>query len=164
VSTIDELKAYGEWHPGRFPGPLPSPPARKVAIVTCMDARIDVYRLFGLKEGDAHVIRNAGGLVTPDVLRSLAISERVLGTREILLMNHTKCGLIDFDADGFARQITDETGVEPAWTRGALHDLDEDVRRNVAALRDDPILPATEVRGFVYDVESGQVREVATSD
>jgi carbonic anhydrase len=163
VSTIDELKAYGDGHPGRHAGPLPAPPARRVAIVTCMDARIDVYRLFGLKEGEAHVIRNAGGLVTPDVQRSLAISERVLGTREILLMNHTRCGLIDFDADGFARQIADETGVQPTWASGSLHDLDEDLRRSVATLKADPMLPATEVRGFVYDVEAGTLREVDTT-
>jgi carbonic anhydrase len=125
-----------------------------------MDARINVYGLLGLAEGQAHVIRNAGGVVTADVLRSLAISQRVLGTREVMLVHHTRCGLIGFDADDFRRSIRDETGVEPAWEDASIGDLDADVRAAVARVAADPTLTADLVRGFVYDVESARLREV----
>lgn len=160
MSVIDELQAAAEGHPARFPGPQPPQPSRRVAVVTCMDARIDAYRLLGLAEGEAHLIRNAGGVVTADVLRSLAISERVLGTRAVMLVHHTRCGLIGFDADGFRRSILDETGVEPAWEDASITDLDADVRAAVAQVAADPMLEVDLVRGFVYDVETGRLREV----
>jgi carbonic anhydrase len=161
MSVIDELKAAAENNPDRFPGAQPAPPSRKVAVVTCMDARIDVYRVLGLSEGEAHVIRNAGGVVTADVLRSLAISQRVLGTREVFLMHHTRCGLIEFDAEGFRRSIVDETGVEPQWEDASIPDLYPAVRAAVAQVKADRTLPVTDpVRGFVYDVETGAVREI----
>lgn len=162
MTTIDELKAAAANYREQHPGPKPAPPSRQVAIVTCMDARIDVYRLFGLGEGEAHVIRNAGGVVTPDVLRSLAISQRVLGTREVVLMHHTGCGLIGFDPDAFRSTIRTETGVEPTWASATLHDdLADDLRQAVAALKADPVLPVSdEVRGFVYDVKTGELLEV----
>ncbi len=162
MSQIDELlenaSAYAESFDG---GGLPSAPARKVAVVTCMDARIDPYRLLGLSKGDAHVIRNAGGIVTDDVIRSLSISQRLLGTSEIALIQHTGCGLLTFTDEEFAEGLESDTGERPAWSAGAFADLDRAVREGVARLEASPFLPCTDaVRGFVYDVGTGGLREL----
>ncbi|WP_189171361.1 beta-class carbonic anhydrase [Pilimelia anulata] len=144
-------------------GDLPLPPARGVAVVACMDARLDPHRLLGLAEGDAHVIRNAGGVVTADVLRSLAISQRLLGTGEIVLLHHTDCGMLTFTDDELKAGIVADTGLKPAWASEAFTDLDDDVRQSVGRIRADPFVPHTDaVRGFVYDVRTGGLREVPT--
>ncbi len=159
MSAIDDLVANNKSYV--FPGALPTPPSRQVAVVCCMDSRIDVFRLLGLGSGEAHVIRNAGGVVTADVLRSLAISQRSLGTREIVLIHHTECGLIGFAPDEFKAEIKAETGVEPPWESLTISDLDEDLRRAVAHVQGNPLLPHSDmVRGFVYDVTTGELREV----
>jgi carbonic anhydrase len=161
MSATDEFVQHSRSYAAQFPGALPAPPSRQVAVVTCMDARIDVYRLLGLREGEAHVIRNAGGVITADVLRSLAISQRRLGTREIVLIHHTQCGLIEFPDDEFKADIQAETGIEPPWESQTITDLDTDLRRAVADVRADPVLShGDEVRGFVYDVATGELREV----
>jgi len=137
------------------------PPAKKLAIVACMDARLDVYRIAGLQPGDAHVIRNAGGVVTEDVIRSLVISQRLLGTREIALIHHTDCGMLTFRDDDVKRQIEQDTGLRPPFALEAFDDLDADVRQSIARLKSSPFLPHTDaIRGFVYEVESGKLREV----
>jgi carbonic anhydrase len=140
---------------------LPLPPAKKVAVVACMDARLSPYGALGLEEGDAHVIRNAGGVVTEDEIRSLAISQHLLGTEEIILIHHTDCGMLTFTDDGFRNQLQEETGVKPPWAAESFSDLDEDVRQSIARIKTSPFVPRTEsVRGFVYDVETGRLREV----
>jgi carbonic anhydrase len=160
-TQVDDLIAHAERYERAFTdGDLPAPPALKVAIVSCMDARIDVYKLFGLNPGEAHVIRNAGGIVTDDVMRSLTLSQALLGTREIILVQHTSCGLIGQE-DDLRQKVADATGTEPAWPIGAFTDLEESVRRQVELLRESPHLPAGEsARGFVYEVETGRLREV----
>ena len=143
-------------------GSLPLPPAKKIAIVACMDARLNPYGLLGLSEGDAHVIRNAGGVVTQDELRSLAISQRLLGTQEIVLIHHTDCGMLTFTDDGFRQQIEADTGIKPTWAAEAFSDLDADVRQSIARIKAEPSIPVkTSVRGFVYDVKSGRLNEVS---
>jgi len=145
-----------------FSGPLPLPPARHLAVVACMDARLNVYAILGLSEGDAHVIRNAGGVVTEDEIRSLAISQRLLGTTEIVLIHHTDCGMLTFTDDGFKRAIQDETGIKPPWSAEAFTDLDEDVRQSIARIKASPFVPHKEsVRGFVFDVATGKLAEVS---
>jgi carbonic anhydrase len=140
------------------------PPARHVAVVACMDARLNPYGLLGLSEGDAHVIRNAGGVITSDELRSLAISQRLLGTTEIILIHHTDCGMLTFTDDEFRRAIEAEVGIKPAWAAEAFTDLDADVRQSIGRILADPFIPHKEsVRGFVYDVRTGGLREVETS-
>ena len=163
MSAVDHLLERSATNPSRFPGLLAAPPSMQVAIITCMDARIDVYRIFGLDPGQAHVIRNAGGLVTEDVVRTLAISQRKLGTREVLLMQHTKCGLIGFDDAEFRAELESDTRVRPGWFRpGLTGQVEEDLGQAVGELRASPFLPHTDrIRGFVYDVETGEVREVA---
>ena len=142
-------------------GSLPAPPARKTAVVACMDARLHVAKLLGLTEGDAHVIRNAGGVVTDDVLRSLVISQRLLGTEEILLLQHTGCGMLTFRDDDVKDAIEAETGLRPAFSLEAFQHLDENVRQSMRRLRACPFLPVKDkIRGFVYHVESGRLREV----
>ena len=163
MSAIDELvenaKRYRE---GFDKGTLPLPPAKRLAVVACMDARLNPYELLGLSEGDAHIIRNAGGVVTDDEIRSLAISQRLLGTREIVLIHHTDCGMLTFTDDEFRRQIQEETGIRPEWAAEAFSDLDEDVRQNVARIKASPFIPNKDnVRGFVYEVETGRLREVS---
>ncbi len=163
MSVTDELlenaKAYAE---GFDKGDLPLPPARKVAVLACMDARLNPYGLLGLQEGDAHVIRNAGGVVTDDEIRSLAISQRLLGTEEIVLIHHTDCGMLTFTDDAFKRSVQDEVGIKPEWAAEAFSDLDEDVRQSIARIRASPFIPHTDsVRGFVYEVETGRLREVS---
>ena len=162
MTVTDELLANAERYAAEFDkGDLPLPPARKVAVVACMDARLNPYGLLGLTEGDAHVIRNAGGVVTADQLRSLAISQRLLGTTEIILIHHTDCGMLTFTDDQFKADIQAELGVKPAWAAEAFGDLDEDVRQSVRRILDDPFIPVKEsVRGFVYEVETGRLREV----
>jgi carbonic anhydrase len=140
---------------------LRMPPAMGVAVVACMDARLHISKILGLQEGDAHIIRNAGGVATEDAIRSLAISQRLLGTREIVLIHHTDCGMLTFKDDQFRRQIEDETGVRPEWVAETFADPDEDVRQNMARIKASPFLPHKDsVRGFVYEVESGRLREV----
>jgi carbonic anhydrase len=162
MSVTDELLQNNEAYAASFDkGDLPLPPAKKVAVVACMDARLIPTRVLGLGEGDAHVIRNAGGVVTDDEIRSLAISQRLLGTEEIILIHHTDCGMLTFTDDEFKRQIQDDTGIKPEWAAEAFTDLDEDVRQSIARIKASPFLPRKEsIRGFVYEVETGRLREV----
>src|SRR4030081_3465212 len=161
MSVTDELLANNQRSAEAFQGPLPMPPARGVAVVACMDARLNVYAILGLAQGEAHVIRNAGGVVTDDEIRSLAISQRLLGTREIVLIHHTDCGMLTFKDDEFRQQIQEETGVRPEWAAEAFPDLDDDVRQNIARINASPFIPHKDsVRGFVYEVETGKLREV----
>ncbi|MBN9793888.1 carbonic anhydrase [Pseudonocardia sp. TMWB2A] len=161
MSVTDELLENNARYAENFSGPLPLPPARKIAVVACMDARLDVYRVLGLNEGDAHVIRNAGGVVTDDEIRSLAISQRLLGTEEIILIHHTDCGMLTFTDDAFRASIRDETGIKPPWAAEAFDDLDADVRQSLARIRANPFVPHTDaVRGFVFDVATGRLTEV----
>jgi carbonic anhydrase len=163
VSSTDDLLANNESYVASFDkGDLPLPPARKTAVVACMDARLNVYGMLGLSEGDAHVIRNAGGAVTDDTIRSLAISQRLLGTEEIILIHHTGCGMLTFTDDEFRSAIEKETGIRPPWAAEAFPDLDADVRQSIARIKASPFVPHTDsVRGFVYEVESGRLREVS---
>ena len=162
MSETDALLRNAEAYAASFDGgDLPSPPARKVAVVACMDARLDPYGLLGLQEGDAHVVRNAGGVVTDDTIRSLAISQRLLGTEEVMLIHHTGCGLLTFTDDEFKRAVQDDTGIKPAWAVETFGDLDEDVRQSIARVQASPFIPRRDqVRGFVYDIETGGLREV----
>ncbi|MBP2338502.1 carbonic anhydrase [Saccharothrix coeruleofusca] len=161
MSVTDELLANNAAYAARFSGPLPLPPSKHVAVVACMDARLDVYRALGLNEGEAHVIRNAGGVVTEDEIRSLAISQRLLGTREIILIHHTDCGMLTFTDDEFKRSIQDEVGVKPPWAAEAFSDVEEDVRQSVARILNSPFVPVKDsVRGFVFDVATGKLNEV----
>jgi carbonic anhydrase len=135
MSVTDDLLANNARYAESFSGPLPMPPGKHVAVVACMDARLDVYRILGLNEGEAHVIRNAGGVVTDDEIRSLAISQRLLGTQEIILIHHTDCGMLTFTDDQFKKSIQDETGIKPSWGAEAFPDLDEDVRQSIARIQ-----------------------------
>jgi len=161
MSVTDELLSNNARYAETFAGPLPLPPARGVAVVACMDARLNVYGILGLNEGDAHVIRNAGGVITDDEVRSLAISQRLLGTSEIILIHHTDCGMLTFTDDGFKASIQEETGLKPAWSPEAFGDLDTDVRQSIARIKASPFIPKKEsVRGFVFDVATGKLNEV----
>src|ERR687888_2495823 len=162
MSATDELLQNAETHAANFDnGNLPLPPAKKVAVLACMDARVNPYAILGLQEGDAHVIRNAGGVVTDDEIRSLSISQRMLGTEEIILIHHTDCGMLTFSDDEFRRQVQAETGVKPEWPAEAFDDLEEDVRQSIARIKASPFIPRKDnVRGFVYEVETGRLREV----
>jgi carbonic anhydrase len=162
MSSTDELLRNNEAYAESFDkSGLPIPPAKKMAVITCMDARLSPYVMLGLNEGDAHVIRNAGGVVTDDEIRSLAISQRLLGTEEVMVIHHTDCGMLTFSDDDFRRQIQEETGVKPHWAAEAFADLDEDVRQSVARIKTSPFIPDKDsVRGFVYEVETGRLREV----
>ena len=162
MTVTDELLTNADRYASSFDkGDLPLPPAKHIAIVACMDARLNVYGLLGLSEGDAHVIRNAGGIVTQDELRSLSISQRLLGTKEIVLIHHTDCGMLTFTDDAFRTSIEAETGVKPTWAAEAFTDLDADVRQNIARIKAETSIPVKDsVRGFVYDVVSGKLREV----
>ena len=163
MSTTDQLLRNNEAYAESFDkGELPLPPAKKVAVLACMDARIVPSRILGLEEGDAHVIRNAGGVVTDDEIRSLAISQRLLGTEEIVLIHHTDCGMLTFNDDEFARQLEKETGVKPEWSAESFKDVEEDVRRSIERIKASPFIPRKgSVRGFVYEVETGRLREVS---
>ena len=160
MTTTDDLLANNADYSARFSGPLPLPPARHIAVVACMDARLNVYGILGLNEGDSHVIRNAGGVVTADVLRSLAISQRLLGTHEIVLIHHTDCGMLTFTDDEFRQGIEKEVGIRPLWAAEAFPDPDADVRQSIARIQADPFIPHKNVRGFVFDVATGKLREV----
>jgi carbonic anhydrase len=162
MSVTDDLLGNAEAYAEGFDkGDLPMPPARKIAIVACMDARLNPYSLLGLQEGDAHMIRNAGGVITDAEIRSLAISQRLLGTEEILLLHHTDCGMLTFTDDEFRSSIEDETGIKPEWGSEAFSDLEEDLRQSVARVKASPFIPKKDgVRGFVYEVETGRLREV----
>jgi carbonic anhydrase len=162
VSVTDEFLANNVEYAKSFTGPLPLPPSKHVAVVACMDARLDVYRILGLKDGEAHVIRNAGGVITDDEIRSLAISQRLLGTTEIILIHHTDCGMLTFTDDAFKRDIQDETGLKPEWAAEAFGDLDEDVRQSLRRIEASPFVTKHEsLRGFVFDVATGKLAEVA---
>ena len=163
MSVTDELIANNESYAAEFDqGELPLPPAKGVAVIACMDARLDVHSILGLERGDAHVIRNAGGVVTDDEIRSLAISQRLLGTEEIVLVHHTDCGMLTFSDDDFRSSVEKDTGIRPEWPAEAFSDLDADVRQSIARIKASPFIPRTDaVRGFVNEVETGKLREVS---
>jgi carbonic anhydrase len=163
MTATDELLANNEAYAASFDkGGLPLPPGKKVVVVACMDARLNVYGALGLSEGDAHVIRNAGGVVTDDEIRSLAISQRLLGTEEIILIHHTDCGMLTFTDDEFRNSIQQETGIKPEWPAEAFSDLETDVRQSIARIKASPFIPRKDsIRGFIYEVETGRLREVA---
>ena len=160
MSVTDEYLKNNAAYAEQFSGPLPLPPASHVAVVACMDARLIPTRVLGLEEGDAHVIRNAGGVVTDDEIRSLAISQHLLGTEEIILIHHTDCGMLTFTDDEFRSRLQEETGIKPEWAAEAFSDLDEDVRQSIRRIKASPFIPRKNVRGFVYDVATGTLREV----
>jgi len=163
MTVTDEFLTNNQTYATEFTkGDLPLPPAKQVAVVACMDARLDPARVLGLEEGDAHVIRNAGGVVSDDAVRSLAISQRLLGTEEIILIHHTDCGMLTFRDDELKAQITEETGIRPTFALEAFSDLDDDVRQSIARIQASPFVPRKDrVRGFVYEVETGKLREVS---
>jgi carbonic anhydrase len=162
MSVTDDLLRNNEAYAESFEkGDLPLPPAKGVAVVACMDARLDVHKILGLDEGEAHVIRNAGGVITDDEIRSLAISQRLLGTREIILIHHTDCGMLTFTDDELRQQIHEEVGMKPHFSMESFSDLEEDVRQSMARIQASPFVPHKDaVRGFVYEVETGRMREV----
>ena len=161
MSVTDELLTNNSRYAESFTGPLPLPPAKHLAVVACMDARLDVYRILGLNEGEAHVIRNAGGVVTDDEIRSLTISQRLLGTTEIILIHHTDCGMLTFTDDQFKADIQADTGIKPSWSPESFNDLDTDVAQSIARIKASPFVPHTDaVRGFVFDVATGKLHEV----
>ncbi|MDJ0392060.1 carbonic anhydrase [Rhodococcus sp. G-MC3] len=161
MSVTDEYLKNNEAYAAQFSGPLPLPPSKHVAVVACMDARLDVYRALGLNEGEAHVIRNAGGVITDDEIRSLAISQRLLGTKEIILIHHTDCGMLTFTDDDFKKGIQDEIGIKPNWAAESFPDPDEDVRQSLARIEASPFVTKHEsARGFVFDVATGKLNEV----
>ena len=161
MSVTDEYLKNNQAYAANFSGPLPLPPSRNIAVVACMDARLDVYGILGLGQGESHVIRNAGGVVTADEIRSLAISQRLLGTKEIILIHHTDCGMLTFTDDEFKAGIQAETGIKPEWAAESFSDLDEDVRQSIKRIKNSPFIPHTDaVRGFVFDVATGALNEV----
>jgi carbonic anhydrase len=162
MSVTNDLVRNNESYARSFKkGDLPLPPAKHVAVLACMDARLDVHKILGLQEGDAHVIRNAGGAATDDAIRSLAISQRLLGTKEIVLIHHTDCGMLTFKDDDLKSQIETETGIRPAFALEAFADLDKDVRQSIARIQASPFIPhKSSIRGFVYDVRTGRLDEV----
>jgi len=161
MTATDEYLANNARYALSFSGPLPMPPSEHVAVVACMDARLNVYAILGLGDGEAHVIRNAGGVITDDEIRSLAISQRLLGTREIILIHHTDCGMLTFTDDAFKRSIQDETGVKPSWGAESFPDVDEDVRQSIARIKASPFVPHKDaIRGFVFDIATGRLNEV----
>jgi carbonic anhydrase len=163
-TVTDEYLANNDQYAQTFSGPLPLPPSRHIAVVACMDARLNVYGVLGLKDGESHVIRNAGGVVTDDVIRSLSISQRLLGTKEIILIHHTDCGMLTFQDDEFRRSIQADTGIKPPWAAEAFPDVEEDVRQSLARIKASPYPLTTEsVRGFVFDVATGRLNEVKPS-
>ncbi len=163
MTVTDDLLRNNESYVEAFDkGDLPMPPGKNIAVVACMDARLNVYGMLGLEEGDAHVIRNAGGVVTDDEIRSLTISQRLLGTKEIILIHHTGCGMLTFTDDQVKDQIQSETGIRPPFAFEAFSDLDENVRQSIARIKASPFIPNKDfIRGFIYEVETGKLREVA---
>jgi carbonic anhydrase len=161
MSVTDEFLENNRRYAESFSGPLPLPPSRHVAVLACMDARLDVYRALGLQEGEAHVIRNAGGVVTDDEIRSLAISQRLLGTKEIVLIHHTDCGMLTFTDEKFADMVERDVGVRPRWRCEAFTDPEDDVREQIRRIRESPFIPEKDsIRGFVFDVGTGKLSEV----
>jgi len=161
MTATDQALAANATYAGAFAqGSLPVPPAKKLAVLACMDARLDVYQILGLAPGDAHVIRNAGGVVSDDAIRSLLISQRLLGTEEIILIHHTGCGMLTFHDDAVKAQVERETGVRPSFALEAFGDLEEDVRQSLRRLQKSPFVDASHARGFIYNVGTGQLREV----
>jgi carbonic anhydrase len=163
MSVTEELLQNNAAYANSFQkGDLSLPPAMGVAVVACMDARLDVHKILGLEEGDAHVIRNAGGVITDDEIRSLTISQRLLGTREIILIHHTDCGMLTFKDDELKAQIHEDVGLKPHFSMESFSDLEEDVRQSIARIQASPFIPHKEsVRGFIYEVETGRLREVS---
>jgi carbonic anhydrase len=163
MSQTDQLLANAREYESDFDqGELPLPPGRKLAVLACMDARLDPHRVLGLERGDAHVIRNAGGVVDEDAIRSLAISQNLLGTEEIVLIHHTDCGMLTFTDEQFAEKLEAETGQRPEWHAHAFADLEGDLRAGIERIESSPFVPNTDsVRGFVYEVETGALREVS---
>jgi carbonic anhydrase len=161
MSVTDEYLKNNVEFAKSFAGPLPLPPSKQVAVVACMDARMDVYSILGLQPGESHVIRNAGGVVTEDEIRSLAISQRLLGTKEIILIHHTDCGMLTFTDDAFKQSMQAELGQKPAWAAEAFSDLEDDVRQSIARIKNNPFVPEKgSIRGFVFDVATGLLTEV----
>jgi carbonic anhydrase len=163
MSVTDDLLRNNEAYAGSFDkSDLPKAPAKQLAMIACMDTRLNPYEILGLEAGDAHVIRNAGGIVTDEEIRSLAISQRKLGTREIVLIHHTACGMQGLDDEEFKQELEREAGERPSWEPGGFGDLEDDVRKSIARIRESPFIPHKDsVRGFVYDVETGKLNEVA---
>jgi carbonic anhydrase len=163
MSVTDELLKRNHAYAANYTPDLPLPPRLKIAVVSCMDSRLDTFAMLGLDLGDAHIIRNAGGVVTDDVIRSLVVSQRKLGTREIVLVHHTDCGALTFTDDELRNELLDETGLKPTWSPESFRDLDADLRQSMERLRRSPFLVDTsQVRGFVFDVASGELREVTS--
>jgi carbonic anhydrase len=161
MSVTNDLLDNNAEYAASFTGPLPLPPAKHIAIVACMDARLNVYAALGLHEGEAHVIRNAGGVITDDEIRSLAISQRLLGTTEIVLIHHTDCGMLTFTDDAFKRAIFDEVGIKPEWAPESFDDIEVDVRQSIARIKANPFVPLKDsIRGFIFDVATGKLNEV----
>lgn len=161
MTVTDDYLANNANYASSFQGPLPLPPSKHVAVLACMDARLDVYRALGIKEGESHVIRNAGGVATDDAIRSLAISQRLLGTREIILIHHTDCGMLTFTDDEFKRGIQEETGVKPPWAAESFSDIAEAVRQSLRRILYSPFVTKHEsLRGFIFDVATGKLEEV----
>ncbi len=162
MTVTEKLLQNSEQYAAAFDqGDLPMPPGQHVAVLACMDARLNPYGILGLHEGDAHVIRNAGGVVTEDVIRSLTISQRLLGTSEIILIHHTDCGMVTFSDDAVKQQIQDDVGIRPSFALEAFPDAHDDVRQSIARIKASPFIPHTDaVRGFVYNVQNGKLEEV----
>ncbi len=162
MSVTDELVRNNESYARTFnKGSLSLPPAKHVAVLACMDARLDVHKILGLEEGDAHVIRNAGGVATDDAIRSVVISQRLLGTNEIVLIHHTDCGMLTFKDDELKRQIESDVGIRPSFALEAFPNLEDDVRQSIARIQASPFIPnKSSVRGFIYDVKTGRLNEV----
>jgi len=164
MSVTDEVLDNNETYASGFEGPLPMPPSKHLTVIACMDARLNVYAMLGLGEGEAHVIRNAGGVVTDDVVRSVAISQRLLGTREIMLIHHSDCGMLTFTDEEFSVALRQDTGIEPTWRPESFIDPDDDVRQSIARIQASPFVSHKDtVRGFVFDVATGRLREVQAS-
>ncbi len=161
MSATDEFLRNNQAYADTFDsGGLLTPPRKQMAVVTCMDSRMDIFAILGLNNGEAHIIRNAGGVVTDDVIRSLAISQRKLNTREIVVINHTKCGMLTFTDDEFRENLREDTGMKPPWSPESFSDLDDEVRNSLARIRNSPFIEHKNARGFVYDVDTGRLREV----
>lgn len=163
MAVTDQLITNNKAYAAEYTPDLPLPPRLKLAVVSCMDSRLDTFAMLGLDLGDAHIIRNAGGVVTDDVIRSLVVSQRKLGTREIVLVHHTNCGALTFTDDELRNELLDETGIKPSWSPESFRDLDDDLRQSIERVRRSPFLTdTTHVRGFVFDVASGELREVSS--
>ena len=161
MTVTDQYLENNKKYAANFQGPLPLPPKNQIAVLACMDARINVYGALGIQEGESHVIRNAGGVVTDDEIRSLSISQRLLGTKEIILIHHTDCGMLTFSDDEFKKSIQDETGIKPEWAAEAFSNLEVDVKQSIARIKQSPFIPHTDsVRGFIFDVATGLLNEV----